>query len=51
MSEDCLTLNIFRPAGLATNASLPVMAWVYGGGFYSEHLHYVLRIDFNTNAI
>lgn len=36
VSEDCLSLNIFRPAGLAANASLPVMAWVYGGGFYSK---------------
>ncbi|KAF5361669.1 hypothetical protein D9758_007282 [Tetrapyrgos nigripes] len=36
-SEDCLTLNVFRPAGLAPDASLPVVIWqvlkVYGGGF------------------
>ncbi|KAK0241270.1 extracellular triacylglycerol lipase precursor [Armillaria nabsnona] len=32
MSEDCLTVNIFRPAGLASEASLPVMFWTFGGG-------------------
>jgi para-nitrobenzyl esterase len=29
--EDCLTLNIVRPAGGATD--LPVMVWIYGGAF------------------
>ncbi|KAL0947591.1 hypothetical protein HGRIS_013680 [Hohenbuehelia grisea] len=33
MSEDCLTINVLRPAGTPANASLPVMAWVYGGSF------------------
>ncbi|KAJ7720798.1 esterase 1 [Mycena metata] len=32
-AEDCLTVNILRPAGLPQNASLPVMFWTYGGGF------------------
>ncbi|KIJ47803.1 hypothetical protein M422DRAFT_163417 [Sphaerobolus stellatus SS14] len=31
MSEDCLTLNIFRPAGASTNDKLPVLLWIYGG--------------------
>lgn len=31
MSEDCLTLNIWRPAG-ASSERLPVMVWIYGGG-------------------
>lgn len=31
-SEDCLTLNIWTPAK-DRNANLPVMVWVYGGGF------------------
>ncbi|KAF8991685.1 esterase 1 [Cyathus striatus] len=31
MSEDCLTLNVFRPANLAKNAKMPVMFWIYGG--------------------
>lgn len=31
-SEDCLTLNVWAPAH-AKNGSLPVMVWIYGGGF------------------
>jgi len=34
LSEDCLTINIFRPAGLPANASLPILFWTYGGGFF-----------------
>jgi para-nitrobenzyl esterase len=30
-SEDCLYLNIWRPAS-ATEKPLPVMVWIYGGG-------------------
>ncbi|KAJ7652949.1 extracellular triacylglycerol lipase precursor [Mycena rosella] len=32
-SEDCLTINIYKPAGLASTDSLPVMAYIHGGGF------------------
>ncbi|KAJ7912074.1 extracellular triacylglycerol lipase precursor [Mycena leptocephala] len=32
-SEDGLTINIFRPAGLTEQDRLPVMVWVFGGGF------------------
>jgi len=32
-SEDCLNLNVFRPAGVAANAKLPVVVFFYGGAF------------------
>lgn len=32
-SEDCLTLNVWKPAAAKTDAKLPVMVWVHGGGF------------------
>ena len=31
--EDCLLLNVFRPSGVNVSSQLPVMVWVYGGGF------------------
>jgi carboxylesterase type B len=35
-SEDCLTLNIWRPAAIArSNVSLPVLVWLYGGSLTS----------------
>jgi para-nitrobenzyl esterase len=33
MSEDCLTLNVWRPAGAHAGQRLPVMVWIYGGAF------------------
>lgn len=29
-SEDCLTLNVLRPAGISATAKLPVLFWVSG---------------------
>ena len=29
-SEDCLTLNVIRPAGVKANAELPVVVWIHG---------------------
>jgi para-nitrobenzyl esterase len=34
-SEDCLFVNVWRPAGAAPGAKLPVMVWIHGGAFVS----------------
>ncbi|EME38430.1 hypothetical protein DOTSEDRAFT_75835 [Dothistroma septosporum NZE10] len=31
--EDCLTITVQRPAGISSSAKLPVLYWIYGGGF------------------
>jgi hypothetical protein len=36
-SEDCLSINIWRPAGLKGDQSLPVMVWFYGGALQSGY--------------
>jgi para-nitrobenzyl esterase len=32
-SEDCLCLNIWKPANSTAQSRLPVMVWIHGGGF------------------
>lgn len=32
-SEDCLYLNVWKPAGSKRGAKLPVMVWIHGGAF------------------
>ena len=31
--EDCLTVDIVRPAGITPSSKLPVLFWIFGGGF------------------
>jgi carboxylesterase type B len=32
-SEDCLTINVVRPASVKKGDKLPVLFWIFGGGF------------------
>lgn len=32
-SEDCLNINIYRPAGVKPDAKLPVLMWAFGGAY------------------
>lgn len=32
VAEDCLFLNVVRPAGIDADANLPVVVWIHGGG-------------------
>ncbi|WP_294335067.1 carboxylesterase family protein [uncultured Sphingomonas sp.] len=32
-AEDCLYLNLWKPAAAPAGKKLPVMVWIYGGGF------------------
>jgi para-nitrobenzyl esterase len=32
-AEDCLYLNVWKPAKSKASAKLPVIVWIYGGGF------------------
>ncbi|KAI1099633.1 sterol esterase [Jackrogersella minutella] len=32
-TEDCLTMRVQRPAGTTSDAKLPVLFWIFGGGF------------------
>ncbi|EED14349.1 extracellular lipase, putative [Talaromyces stipitatus ATCC 10500] len=31
--EDCLTVNVVRPKGASSTSKLPVLFWIFGGGF------------------
>ena len=33
--EDCLTVNVQRPSSATTNSKLPVVFWIFGGGWES----------------
>ena len=40
MSEDCLYLNIWKPAGVSEGAKLPVLVYIHGGSLMSGQSWY-----------
>lgn len=49
-SEDCLSLNVWKPAGAAADAKLPVMVFIYGGAFLAGDAAYGLYDGANLAA-
>ncbi|KAJ8911438.1 hypothetical protein NQ315_013883 [Exocentrus adspersus] len=39
-TEDCLYVNVYTPVAPGTNGSLPVMFYIFGGGFLNGHAVY-----------
>ncbi|KAJ7586969.1 esterase 1 [Mycena floridula] len=50
-SEDCLTINVLHPSGTKSDAALPVMLWVYGGGFATGNAPQYSGEAFVTSSI
>lgn len=51
ISEDCLYLNVYRPAGIDPSAKLPVLFWMHGGGFQMGFTMEGEGISFVTDSI
>lgn len=45
-SEDCLYLNVYRPAGTPANAKLPVLVWFHGGSIWVGQ-----GVDYNPSKL
>ena len=42
-SEDCLSITVARPEGTKADAKLPVLYWIFGGGFEVSGPHMWFR--------
>ncbi|KAH9850203.1 esterase 1 [Lenzites betulinus] len=49
--EDCLTINVQRPLGTTSTANLPVMVWIYGGGFQAGDASQYDGVGFTITGI
>ncbi|KAL7790343.1 Alpha/Beta hydrolase protein [Trichoderma ceciliae] len=56
LGEDCLTIDIVRPANVKPGDNLPVFTWFYGGGFIAGgsadpkyNLSYIVRNSMEMN--
>lgn len=45
-SEDCLTINVVRPAGINETSNLPVAFWIHGGGLVMVRSLWVVRLQY-----
>ena len=53
ISENCLTLSVYTPAGINSNSSIPVLVWIHGGNCHYERDVYVqeYRVHLLVSAI
>lgn len=51
ISEDCLYLNVYRPAGIDPKEKLPVLFWMHGGGFQMGFTMNGEGVSFVTDSI
>ena len=49
--EDCLTLNVQRPANVSPTSKLPVVAWIFGGGTLLLHAREVYQTLNSSQAL
>ncbi|KAJ4152788.1 hypothetical protein LMH87_009308 [Akanthomyces muscarius] len=49
--EDCLTVNVQRPAGTKAGAKLPVLFWIYGGAFQTGSTNIYDATSLLVNAV
>ena len=45
VSEDCLTINVFRPANLLENVTLPVVCWFYPQCVVTHSISVILDVS------
>jgi len=45
VSEDCLTINVFRPANLLENVTLPVVCWLYPQCVVTHSISVILDVS------
>lgn len=43
LGEDCLTIDIVRPAHVNPSDKLPVFVWFYGGGKQNDTPHFIIQ--------
>jgi para-nitrobenzyl esterase len=46
VTEDCLLLNVFTPAGATAGKKLPVLFWIHGGGLFDGESN-----DYDASAL
>lgn len=48
-SEDCLSINIVRPAATTPNDKLPVMFWIHGGELHIRMIAYTHAVRYQIS--